>query len=90
MSENINEQVIEERIRKQQRVGRSSAIYNTFLSQDMFGLPVTLSFQGRNKISTDFGAFCTLAVKVLIIIYITFLSTKMASHELDSIQATEH
>ena len=43
-----------------------------------------------NKITSDCGAFCTLAVKVLIIIYVVYLGVKMASHDLDSVSVTEH
>lgn len=75
---------------KKQRVGRASRIYRAFHSQDLFGVPVSLTFQGRNKISTDCGAFCSLAVRALIIVYIIYLGTKMSTHELDSYQSSEH
>lgn len=56
----------------------------------MFGVPVTLTFQGREKINTDIGAFCSLSVRGLVIIYIIYLATKMTTHELDTFKTTEH
>jgi hypothetical protein len=43
-SEDINEEVVEENVVQQKKTGRTSKLYRSFLSQDMFGMPVTLSF----------------------------------------------
>jgi hypothetical protein len=33
---------------KKARVGRASWFYRAYLDQDLFGVPVTLTFQGRD------------------------------------------
>jgi len=76
--------------KKKARVGRASWLYNAYVDQDLFGVPVTLTFQGRDQVKTGCGAFISILVRLLIIVYVTFMAVKMTVHELDYYRTTDH
>jgi len=40
----------------------------------MFGQPVSLQYKGKQHINTDFGAFCSLIIKITLLVYAAWLA----------------
>ena len=47
------------------------AIVDHCLDIDIFGRQVKLTFNGKDKLRTRFGTFCTVVIAVIIMVYIT-------------------